>query len=234
MSRKTSIGGSSNYKIAPKGTHVGRCFALAYIGTQEVEFQGHKDYKEQVMFGFEYSYEKAVFNESKGEEPFGLWTYPFTHSLADRANLTRFILSWRNRDKFTEEEIKEGFDLSVVVGKACQMNVVHKEWKSDSSKISARIDSVIGLAKGMEMPPKCSNEPYLFDIAEAVNDKNNVNKEVEEAFYKLPKFIREMIRNSKEYIEMKLNWPEEGDDAGYDNAEDDAFGSSEDPENETF
>jgi hypothetical protein len=204
--RKTTSNASDyEFQIAPEGNTLAICFGIAYLGHVPKVYQGKEDGTvDQVMFGFELCNEKAVFNEEKGEEPFGIWTFPYTNSIAPKANLAKFILSWRNKPKFTDEEIADGFDLSKCVGQPCQLGIVHTQNKENTY---ANVKSISSLMKGTAVPA-IHNKPFVFDIVGAT-------PEMKENFFRLPKWIREKVRGSKEYKEQNLNWPEP-DEAGND------------------
>lgn len=68
----------------------------------------------------------------------------FTASLGEKANLRKFLVSWRGK-AFTDEEIK-GFDMSKLIGAPALIQVKHRQ-KGD--KTYADIDSVMQLPKGM-------------------------------------------------------------------------------------
>ena len=55
------------------------------------------------------------------EEPFEISNF-YNNSLYEKANLSKDLTSWRGRP-FTEDE-KKGFDISNLVGKVCQLNVI--------------------------------------------------------------------------------------------------------------
>ncbi len=73
----------------------------------------------------------------------------FTLSLSEKANLRRALESWRGR-KFTAEELK-GFDLRNVIGKACQLQVIHEPSK-DGTKTYVKVAAIMALPKGIPSP----------------------------------------------------------------------------------
>ena len=195
--RKTTGSSGGDFQIAPAGTHLAICFGLAYIGNiKDTYHSSEGKYVDKVMFGFELCNEKAVFDENKGEEPFGLWTWPYTNSIGTKAKLNHFILSWRNKSSFSETEMKEGFDLSTVVGKACMLGISHTEGENVYANIKSIMPPIANM--GILQP---YNKPFVFDVA-------NPSEEMRQLFFRLPKWIRDKVRESKEYLQQNLNWLE--------------------------
>jgi hypothetical protein len=113
----------------------------------------------------------------------------YTLSIGKKATLRSVLESWRGRP-FTAEEL-EGFDVSKLVGANCQLNVVHKPGVADTSKIYARINGVMPLAKGQaKLAPV--NQTVTFDIPE--HGPIVIPKEI-------PEWVAAKIVQSEEYKE---------------------------------
>lgn len=180
-----NVTGKSNFTPAPAGSHIGRCFRVIDLGTQENSYQGQDTSARKILIQFELPNEVTVFHQEKGQEPFTVQK-EFTASLGKKANLRSFLESWRNR-LFTEEEITK-FDVSVLAGQPCMINVIHKT--SAAGNIRAEIQSVMKLPKGMDCPPAFNPATTLSleegEYDEAVHDG-------------LPEWIRTKIAQSPEY-----------------------------------
>jgi hypothetical protein len=107
----------------PKGVHNARCIRVIDLGTQKNDYQGKVEWKKKVLIHWEVYVEDI-------EEPIEIGKV-YTNSLFEKANLAIDLTSWRGRP-FTEDE-KKGFDISNLVGKVCQLNVI--EGKNDKNKI---------------------------------------------------------------------------------------------------
>jgi hypothetical protein len=68
----------------------------------------------------------------------------YTCSLDEKATLRKDLESWRGRP-FTEDELN-GFDLDVLIGVSCQLNVVQVQRGGD---VYANVTSVVPLGRGM-------------------------------------------------------------------------------------
>ena len=104
----------SKYPQLSTGVHNARCIRVIDLGTQRNEYQGQVSWKRKVMITWE------VHNKDS-EEPFEISNF-YNNSLYEKANLSKDLTSWRGRP-FTEDE-KKGFDISNLVGKVCQLNVI--------------------------------------------------------------------------------------------------------------
>lgn len=128
------------------------------IGTHETEYQGQKKEQNQVMITFELPEELMEFD---GETKPYIINRFYTKSLHEKASLRNDLASWRGRD-FTEEELKE-FDLDNILGKPCQINVIHEAKKP--SGVRAKITAILPAGKGA---PKFVpyTKPWRYDIGE--------------------------------------------------------------------
>jgi hypothetical protein len=175
-----------NYEIMEAGNYLARCYQMIQIGTVEEEFQGKKKQTPKVMLSFEFPTEQKVFKEENGMQPYSL-SKEFSLYMNDKANLRKFLESWRGK-AFTEEQSAK-FDITVLIGIPCMVNVIHKE--NSKGNIRANIGSISPLMKGLECPPQINPSLIL--------SYDNFNHE---AYSKLPEFLREKIASSKEYKQL--------------------------------
>lgn len=176
------VGGSGERKICPQGMHVARCYQIIDLGTTEQggNFPGKK---RKVQFLFETPYETAVFSEEAGEQPYYIRS-TYTLSMNEKAILRKDVTSWLGV-KMTDEQASR-FDIFKLLGKECQVNVVHTQ-KGDNTY--ANISAITPLAKGMTCPEAINP---LVAFSAAMPDMN--------VFDKLPEFVREKIKESDEFI----------------------------------
>ena len=148
MSLVAKDSGSSDFTIAPQGSHIARCIQVIDLGTQFSEHYRKSAHK--ILFGFE------LMNEAKQDgEPFLIFMRR-TASLHVRSTLRGDLEAWRGK-QFTAEEL-ESFDLSSVLGASAYVNV----GPSDDGKYM-NIRSIMSLPKGAQ-PGPAKTPLLLFDI----------------------------------------------------------------------
>ena len=178
------VGGESNYikSIAPEGMHVARIYQIIDLGTTEQggNFPGKK---RKIQLLFETPYEQAVFSEDNGEQPYYIRA-TYTLSMNEKAILRKDVTSWLGK-KMSDEQAA-AFDVFSLLGKECQVNVVHTT-KGDNTYTN--IGAITPLAKGMTCPPPI-NPVVAFSAAQP--DMN--------VFGTLPQFIQDKIKESDEFI----------------------------------
>lgn len=141
------------FKQIEPGVYIATCYKLIDIGTQIGEYQGKKTARHQVIIGFEFPDEKIEGGEYDGQ-PFSLSKF-YSLSLSEKANLRKDLISWRGKP-FTEQELAR-FDLTAIVGKPCQIQVIHND------KDKAIINSIMAMPKKMDAP-KQINPTLIFDL----------------------------------------------------------------------
>jgi hypothetical protein len=107
----------------------------------------------------------------------------FTMSLNEKANLKKFLESWRGR-AFTPDELN-GFDISKLAGANCMIQIIHR---TKDGKTYANISSV------MQSPPslpklKCENPVVIYKLEDGEPPEGT------------PKWIVDIIHNSSEWKE---------------------------------
>jgi hypothetical protein len=182
----TDNGSGKDFQKAPEGTHIARCVQMIQLGTIEKLINGKKAITNEVRLTWELPNELEVFDEAKGKEPF-LISESYTLSTSQKANLRKVIDAWRGKP-LTDEEAKE-FDITVLLGKPCMINVGYK--KSTNGKEYANITSVMALPKGTSVPDQIT-PTKLLSFAEF--DWN--------LFESLSKYVKDRIANSLEYGQL--------------------------------
>jgi hypothetical protein len=174
-------GGGGDYKPAPAGAHVARCFRIVDLGTQETTFKGETKHQHQILVTWELPTNLMTEGESNGK-PYTV-NQRFTASLSEKATLRKVLESWRGR-KFTPAELA-GFDLANILGKPCLLNVVHTD---KGERVYANIASVMQVPGGMVVPPQAN--PSLFFSLSAFDAA---------ALESLPDALKEKIKTAPEY-----------------------------------
>jgi hypothetical protein len=176
-------------ELLPPGNYVARCYSMIHIGNVEEFYMGDAKIMNKVRIAWELPEELKVFKEEKGEQPHVI-NKEFTLSLHEKSNLRKMLASWRGKD-FTEAEAKR-FDITVLLGKPCMLNVIHRHGVADPTKVYEEIGSISPLPKGLKCPPQI-NETFLLDY-------DNFSRE---KFESLPDFLKDKMRNSIEYAKMQ-------------------------------
>lgn len=179
----TNSGSGNNFEPIPAGSYAARCYSMIHIGTNEETILGTVKRLNKVRITWELPTETKVFKEENGEQPYVL-SKEFTLSMHEKANLRKFLQSWRGKT-FTEKEA-ESFDISVLLGKPCLISVNHKQAKNGNTY--AEIAGVNLLPKGMECPPQINESQEL-----TYSDWN------QSLFDALPDFLKDKITTSDEY-----------------------------------
>lgn len=178
--------GSTNYAPMEAGNYVARCYQMIHIGTVEETFNGETKMQNKVRISWETPTEKKVFKEENGEQPYSL-SKEFTLSMHEKSTLRKFLEGWRGK-AFTKEEC-DSFDISVLIGKPCMLNVIHKT--SKQGKVFAEISSISSMPKGMKCDEQINKSVCLsYDAWD------------EDVFKALPDFIKDKMVTSQEYKQM--------------------------------
>jgi hypothetical protein len=183
----TDNGGGKDFQKAPEGTHIARCVQMIQLGTIEKDFMGDKKRVNEVRITWELPNELTVFDSEKGEEPFVI-SETYTLSTGEKANLRKVIDAWRGKP-LTEAEAKE-FDVTVLLGKPCMINIGYRTSKSNGKEY-ANITSVMALPKGTSVPDQIT-PTKLLSFAEF--DWN--------LFESLSNYVKDRIANSLEYGQL--------------------------------
>ena len=183
---------SSERVIAPEGTHKSRCIGLVQIGTVPVEWAGEIKQLEKVRLTFELPEELHKFKEGEDEKPVVI-SQEYTHSMGEKSNLRPVVEGIIGTSLHQEEA--NSFDLETILGMPCLLNIKHK--KSAKGNTFAIIETATPLMKKMTVPEAINPIKLL------TYDKWN-----QDEFNKLPSFIQERMRTSRQYIEKFGAQPE--------------------------
>ncbi len=153
---KFSAGSSGDFKLVAAGTHVAVCNMVVDIGMQETGFGT----KHQIYIRWELPNERLEYEKDgvQKEGPMSIGRF-FTASMNEKATLRVTIESWFSK-KFPNDQIAEDFDVAKLVGRACQLSVVHSE---KNGKTHANISAVTSLPKGV-IAPKAENPLIVYGV----------------------------------------------------------------------
>jgi hypothetical protein len=130
-----SSGGS--FVPCPPGAHSAVCVDVIDMGLLEVNWGGKKKSQHKIRIVWQV---EEVMGDNK---PF-MVQRRYTLSLHEKATLRKDLESWRGK-QFTAEEL-EGFDIEVLIGVPCLLNVIQE--KKDGSTY-ANVASIMRLPKSM-------------------------------------------------------------------------------------
>lgn len=172
----------------PAGNHFARCVRMILVGTIDENFNGSIKHLKKVRIGWELPTELRVFKEGEEEKPCFI-EEEYTLSMSGKANLRKTIDAWRGKP-LTEQQA-DAFDITVLLGVACLLNVVHKPGEGKNiGKTYEKIASIAPTVKGMPSYERI-NEIKLF---------NYTTKHFDVKFVEgLPDFIKNKIKSSDEW-----------------------------------
>lgn len=172
-------------KPIPEGVTIGTCFAVYDLGTVHDKLYDKDVHKIIIMWELP---EHRIQLEQDGKTvdlPRAI-SQRYTLSLHEKSNLRHHLEAWRGR-AFTSEELV-GFDLRAILGKPCQIQVIHK---TDKGKTYSNVGAVMAIPKGMAVP-KQENPSKWFSFEEGAEIPSNA-----------PVWVFELIQASKEWQAMK-------------------------------
>ena len=150
--RDITVSGKGEREALPlidAGLQVAKLYCIADVGKHYDERYGKV--KEELIFIWELP-DFRIEIEKDGEKkdlPRAI-SRTYTKSLGEKANLRKDLESWRGKS-FTEDEL-EAFSLKAVLGKTCQLNIIHATSKNNG-KTYANISAVLSAPRG------CKHEP---------------------------------------------------------------------------
>lgn len=193
MKVKASAGG--DFERPKPGTYMARCVGVVDLGTQEFEFSGQKGERRQIIVKWELPTELVTKGDYAGQ-PLVITKF-YTFSLNEKANLRHDLVSWRGRE-FSAEDLRDGFDVSKLLGVPCLVTITSTE--TDRVKVAA----VAQPPKGTKVPPQV-NPSVLFDL-EAFDGA---------VFAGLQDWVKDIIRRSPEFAALENQAPMPGEDDDY-------------------
>jgi hypothetical protein len=168
--------------LISEGVHLAVCIGVFDLGTQYNKIFDKEAH--QVLIMWEIPDERIKIDEK--DLPLAI-SKKYTLSLHEKAQLRKDLESWRGK-AFPAETLKEGFDLKKILGKTCQLQIIHNE---NNGKTYANIAGIMALPKGTSsLEPENPLKFYSIDQKEIPED--------------IPDWIKELIKNSKEFQEPEM------------------------------
>lgn len=173
----------TNISPVPNGNHIAICYEMIEIGT--VYNETHQKHEKKVRIGWELCLEKKQFKPDEPAKPYVI-NREFTLSMHEKSTLRQFLESWRGK-KFTDDESR-AFDVTVLLGKPCLLNVVHSE---SNNKVYSNVSGITSVPKGTTIPTQVNQSRLLsydnFDWT---------------MFDSLPDFLKDKMKKTPEFEKL--------------------------------
>jgi hypothetical protein len=207
--------GGGNFKRVPAGVHIGRCYSLIDLGTQETSGQFGVKLQHKIRIGWELFGEdeqgQPLVIEMDGKQVPMTISKSYTVSLHEKSSLRKDLAAWRSRD-FTEEEAK-AFDVSALLGAYCMVNVTTSETNGKTYSNVAGLSPLPAVIK--KNRPAGVHEHVRFDL-------DDPDMEVFATFHEK---LQEAIKRSPEWAARMGSTKREpamaGGGSGFDDMDDD-------------
>lgn len=160
---------------APEGQFPAVCADVVDLGMVTTEWNGSKRTAHKIRIVF------LISEQTDDGRPFTV-SQLFTLSLSEKANLRKFLESWRGR-AFTAAELTDGFDIEKLLGADAVVQIVHAQ-KGD--KVYANIQAIMKAMKGMDKVAIPSDYVRAKDRADEPKSFEQIKREVEEEDSDLP------------------------------------------------
>ena len=135
-------GEGGDFTPHPPGVYMARCVDVITLGNRVERTWGKVSPKISLIF-------RTPAKRDDGQ-PFDIGR-ELTLSMADKANLRKFLESWRGR-AYTMAQLAAGVPRPNLVGQPAMLSIVHGQSKSHPDRSYARIDSIMPPMKGMPVP----------------------------------------------------------------------------------
>ena len=160
---------------APEGQFPAVCADVVDLGMVTTEWNGSKRTAHKIRIVF------LISEQTDDGRPFTV-SQLFTLSLSEKANLRKFLESWRGR-AFTAAELTDGFDIEKLLGADALVQIVHAQ-KGD--KVYANIATIMKAMKGMDKVTIPSDYVRAKDRTEEHKSFDQIKQEVEDEDADLP------------------------------------------------
>jgi len=133
------------FPLPDEGTVQAVCAGVWDLGMQPTNYNGVEKLQHKVVIALELNQMIDSPESDYHNMPYML-SKTYTLSLYENANLRRDLESWRGR-AFTDEQVKQGFDVETLYGTNCLVGVSHV---TKNDRTFANITSILPLMKGAE------------------------------------------------------------------------------------
>lgn len=176
MSMIASDNGGTPIPKLPNGVYLAISSAMIDLGVQENKQFGKTQRKFMMIW--------TIIGEEieiNGEKQARTVSKEYSFSLNEKSTLRKDLQAWRGVP-FRNEELK-GFDLTTILNKACQLQIILEE---KDNKEYNNIAGIMSLSKGMKVEELA--DTYFFDMT---------NSETWENYSRVPNWIKEKIKKAE-------------------------------------
>jgi len=171
------------------GVHIAICYAVYDLGTHEDTYQSITKLRHTISIHWELPDCRGEFErDGKKVDLPKAASQRYTLSLDPKANLRKDLEAWRGKP-FTAEQIA-GFEMKGLLGKACQVQIIHTH-KDD--KTYANVAAIMSVPKGVQVVQTPENPMVIFSLDE-IDPNNPVIPETVKGSY-----TRKLIESSEEW-----------------------------------
>jgi hypothetical protein len=199
----TNKGGE--YEKLDAGRYKAICYKIVDAGTRLESFKGGKPKPRSLVFLY-----WEVTHVQMGEDGEEFWdevrmedgrrfsiSKKYTASMNENATLFLELKSWRGK-KFTDEDIA-GFDITKLLGKTCEFDVV--EYQKNDGGTGTAVEGIYKPEGGVKAVDT-ENDQVVFDIdiycREFTGESDAASKEMCDVWDDMPDWMKEMIEESME------------------------------------
>lgn len=140
----TKVTGAANFPVHPSGSFAAVCVDVIDMGLKNTMY-GVKDHLRLV-----YATDEMI-DPGDGQMVNGIVQTTLTKTIGKDSNLRKLLEGWRNKP-FTTDELRDGFDVDVLLHVPALLNIMHKNDPKDPTKTYANIVAVGRLPRGMTAP----------------------------------------------------------------------------------
>lgn len=179
------------FTLVPEGNHVARIYSIIHIGHILQDTQWGPRNNNKIRITWELPHELKEFKEGDGEKPLSV-SAEYNISYNEKSAFRKMLDGLLGKEAPKEGDV---FEIESLNGKVCMVNVQHK---ASGDRTYANVVAVTPLPKGMA-------EPEPFNETFILNYNDNWS---EEAYAKLPDFIKDKMKESDEF--KKMRWEQTG------------------------
>lgn len=164
---------TQSFVLAPEGQFQAVCCELLDHGINVRDFKNKDTGDVDHVTQHEVQY---VFQINKLDEEgnrYEVRSQIFSLKLSDKASLRKFLTSARGHDLLPEEKVAPGVDISALIGRNFQIQIVHNKV---GDKTYANIPTIMPIMEGMPLiePLNYTSKQPFIDAKRANNPANNV------------------------------------------------------------
>ena len=172
--------GGGDFTPIPEDLHLAVCYGIWDLGTQFSERWQKSSHKVVIVWEIPGCRGEFERDGKKMNLPRAI-SKQYRLSLHKKADLRKDLESWRGK-KFSDEELR-GFDLKKLLGKPCQIQVLHNKVED---KIYANIAAITKAPSGMKLTPENPLTFFSFEESHDIPEST-------------PEWIRDIIERAEEF-----------------------------------